>query len=138
MMTRNHGGLPPASRMIAAAMTSLCIVLTGCSKPSYKSTMWMPADRDLTVQVWGEKPTIELANSGPGAIGRLTLINDHRTLSSGGLPPGGSSEFTLSNQEKVILSHSSGCNVTIKVWDATGFQMTNGDGKTVVSEPAAH
>lgn len=121
------------SKTLALAAAGLAVV--GCEGPAnFSSNVWINAGQTLSVRVCGEKPVVDLKNHGPGAVGRVALVSDNRTLSFHGLGPGAEASYTLANNDRLELTQVSGCQVAVEVRHSTGVELI---GPTTPSSPAA-
>lgn len=114
--------------IVPMAVGALALGLSGCASnpsPSHVAQFWTQWDEDVVVQLAGAKPTIEIYNAGPGPIGRLDIISGDRTTSLAGIPPCGSSMFTLTDGAGVRIADSSGAQATIKIWSADGYGLVS-------------
>ncbi len=119
---------------LAAGAVGLMFLGTGCSSgpaPTHTARFWTQSNNDIVVQVTGQKPTIQVENHGPGAIQRVDLISAEHTTSFDGIPPGGSTMFTLVDGARLRIAESNGTFAILTLWNADGYQLFNDRGEAV-------
>lgn len=114
----------------------VALAMVGCApgpSPSHVASFWTQWDEDVVVLLHGERPTIEIANQGPGAIGRIDIVNGEQTTSLAGIPPCGVSMFTLRDGSQVRIADSSGAQAAIRIWSADTYDLVAEDREATAS-----
>lgn len=109
---------------------AIALTMAGCASqpsPSHIAAFWTQWDEDVVVQLHGQKPTIEIANQGPGSIGRVDIMNGDETTSLSGIPPHGVSMFTLREGSRVRIADSSGAQAALRIWSADTYDLVAED-----------
>lgn len=112
----------------SCGLLGLALIAGGCAAtpaPTHTAKFWTQWNNDIVVVARGEKPTIQVENHGPGAIERIDLISAERTTSFDGIPPGGSTMFTLVDGAKLRIAESNGSFAVVTLWQADGYELIN-------------
>ena len=77
----------------------------------------------MTLRVEGERPQVQIENPGPGALRQVQWIRADGTTKFDGIPPGADLFLTLSNGDELRMLDGGGCELTIRVWNASAYSL---------------